>query len=139
MTDRPGASAPKEARSADGRRIALEPLARAICRRYGREFDDSVRYGDAAHDWCVHDTQYVLAWAIQQARDETLDLVAQIRWLASLLGARGFPLERLARNLEIASEVTASGPSLGALAEPVSQSLAAVSRLVIPPRRPPTS
>jgi hypothetical protein len=134
MTRPPGgASAPTQALTADGHLIELGPLAREICRRYVLEFDDETeRYGGTARAWCLHDNQYLLAWAIQQARDGTLDLIEQVRWLARVLTARGFPLERLARDLDIASEVAAASSALGGLAEPVSRGLAAAARVVIP-------
>jgi hypothetical protein len=123
-----GASAPTEARVTDGRIVALEPLAREICRRYELEFhDERSPDGDVARSWCLHDNQYVLAWAIQQARDGTVDLLEQVRWLASVLHGRGFPLQRLTRDLEIAAEVTAGSATLGALAGPVGDSLAAAA------------
>ncbi|MGI8802265.1 MAG: hypothetical protein ACR2KV_08840 [Solirubrobacteraceae bacterium] len=37
------------------------------------------------------------------------DLAAQVRWLARVLAARRFPLERLARDLEIAAQVVGEG------------------------------
>ena len=34
-------------------------------------------------------------------------VASQVEWLASVLAARGYPLERLARNLELAAAVLA--------------------------------
>lgn len=102
-------------------RSSLLGPARAICRRYHAEFpDEEERYGDAGRAWCVHDNQYLLAWAFQDARDGTVDVTAQARWLAGVLEARGFPVERLARDLEIASDVVrthVSDPLASAAAE----------------------
>ena len=85
---------------------ALEPLAREVSDRYFAEFpDDLETYGDVARAWEVHDTQWLLAWAA----DPEVDLDRQVDWLAGILGARDFPVERLARNLELAADV-AAGP-----------------------------
>ena len=40
------------------------------------------------------------------AQNGYVDLERELTWLARVLEARDFPLERLARNLEIAAEVT---------------------------------
>jgi hypothetical protein len=90
--------------------IELAPLAEEICRRYREEFpDEEARYGDAGMTWCIHDNQHILNWAVG-ARNGYVDLQAELSWLARVLDARDFPLERLARNLEIAAEVTAGIP-----------------------------
>jgi hypothetical protein len=79
--------------------------AREICRRYYEEFaDEDERYGPAGRAWCVHDNQHILQWGILDATGE-VDLHGQVAWLASVLGARGFPLDRLARDLELAADV----------------------------------
>ena len=86
--------------------IELLPLAREICRRYRDEFpDEQGRYGDAGQAWCVHDNQHILNWAIG-ARNGRIDLKRELAWLARVLEARDFPLDRLARNLDIGAEVT---------------------------------
>ena len=96
---------PTTARLANGGEIALTPLAHAICARYRAEFpDETDRYGPAGHEWCVHDNLHLLAWAIADAELHYVDLASQVQWLARVLAARDFPLERLARNLEFAAE-----------------------------------
>jgi hypothetical protein len=86
--------------------IALLPLAQEICRRYLLEFpDESERYGQAGQAWCLHDNLYLLAWAVDDA-DGALVMQTEVAWLARVLEARAFPLERLVRNLEIAAVVT---------------------------------
>jgi hypothetical protein len=103
-----GANPPTEARTAAGAVVDLLPLAREICSRYRAEFpDEHERYGPAGEAWCLHDNQYLLAWAIQDARDGSVDLVEQALWLRDILNHRGFPVERLARDLEIAAGVAA--------------------------------
>lgn len=70
-----GATPPAHAYASDGTTIELLPLAREICRRYRIEYpDEEARYGPAGIQWCLHDNQYLLAWAIQDARDNTVVL-----------------------------------------------------------------
>ena len=88
-----------------GRRIALLPLAEEIADRYFAEFpEDFDRYGAAARAWGVHDTCHCLHWAILDAEGYA-SLEKEVGWLTGVLGARGFPLEKLARNLELAAAV----------------------------------
>ena len=96
---------PVEARGPSGETIDLLSLAREICRRYRAEYpDEEQRYGDAGVAWCVHDNQHIVQWGVFAA-DGTLDLNVQLGWLAEVLEARDFPLDRLARDLELAAEV----------------------------------
>jgi hypothetical protein len=101
-----GAPPPHRATLADRTIVELRPLAEAVCDRYQAEFpDEQERYGPAGRDWCVHDNLHILAWAIGDAELGYVRLSEKIAWLARVLGARDFPLERLARNLEIARDV----------------------------------
>jgi hypothetical protein len=85
--------------------LDLNSLAREICRRYRQEFpDEQIRYGDAGNAWCVHDNQYLLSWGAE-AVNGFLEMEDEVGWLASVLEARKFPLERLARDLDIGAEV----------------------------------
>ena len=100
-----GSAAPIEAATPDGGPIDLRELAKEVCRRYREEFpDEQQRYGDAGQAWCLHDNQYLLHWALLDARGTT-DLAAQVSWLARVLAARDFPLDRLARDLELCADV----------------------------------
>ena len=105
--DPPGGQPPPTAarlRDADDE-LDLAALAREICRRYREEFpDERERYGDAGMAWCIHDNQHILNWAAG-AVNGYVDLEREIGWLARVLEARDFPLERLARNLDLAAEV----------------------------------
>ena len=86
--------------------VDLEALAGEICRRYDAEFpDERERYGEAGMAWCLHDNQHLLNWAIADVHHGHIDLLEQVAWLARVLAARDFPLERLARNLQIGAEV----------------------------------
>ena len=96
---------PRSVRTADGEELDLEALAREVCARYRAEFpDEEERYGEAGHLWCLHDNQYLLEWAVWDAQG-LADLEPQVAWLAGVLEAGEFPLDRLARDLEIAAEV----------------------------------
>ena len=100
-----GSPPPAAAALPGGDPIDLPPLAEEISRRYFQEFpDDLERYGAEARDWCVHDNRYILAWAIGDLAGHSM-LAGQVEWLASLLAARDYPLDQLARNLELAGEV----------------------------------
>ena len=100
-----GHAPPTEAALEGGEPLDLAALAREICRRYRDEFpDERERYGDAGGAWCVHDNQHILNWAVG-ARNGYVDLERELAWLARVLEAREFPLDRLARNLEIGAAV----------------------------------
>ena len=94
-----------QTRRRDGSVVELVDMARDSCGRYRAEFpDEQQRYGDAGDAWCRHDNQWSLHWAVEDL-DGTHRLDEQLRWLAGVLDAREFPVERLVRNLEIAGEV----------------------------------
>jgi hypothetical protein len=85
--------------------VALLPLAEEICRRYRAEFpDERERYGEAGIAWCVHDNQHLLSWGAAEV-DGLYTMDRQVTWLADVLEARDFPVDRLARNLDIAAAV----------------------------------
>jgi hypothetical protein len=106
MTEPPsGAPAPVTAELRDGEVLDLRALAQEICRRYRDEFpDEEERYGDAGMAWCVHDNQHLLNWAVAESNGYG-GFERQLTWLAGVLEARCFPLERLARDLDIAAAV----------------------------------
>jgi hypothetical protein len=66
----------------------------------------------------VHDNQHLLNWAAGSANGY-VDFEREVAWLARVLEARNFPIDRLARNLEIAADVAreqvggAPGDTLG--------------------------
>jgi hypothetical protein len=85
--------------------LDLRALAEEICTRYRAEFpDEQQRYGDAGVAWCIHDNQHLLNWAAIESNGLG-GFERKLAWLAAVLEARGFPLERLARNLELAAAV----------------------------------
>jgi hypothetical protein len=113
---------------ADGTAIDLEPLAREICGRYREEFpDERDRYGDAGDAWCRHDNRHLLNWAALSLSG-FVDFEEKVGWLAQVLEARGFPLARLARNLELAAGVVEA--ELGAGRGDLAAALAEGARLV---------
>jgi hypothetical protein len=100
-----GQPPPTEADLGDGEPLDLAALAREICRRYRAEFpDEAERYGPAGNAWCVHDNQHILIWAAGTVNGY-VELDHELAWLARVLEARDFPLDRLARNLDIAAAV----------------------------------
>jgi hypothetical protein len=98
-----------------------------VADRYFADYpDDLERYGDVARAWEVHDTQYLLAWALGDVAGY-VELERQVTWLARILEAREFPLDHLAGNLLIAADVIAARV---AGAEPVAERLRAAAALV---------
>ena len=134
-TEPPSGWPPPESAVLAGVPVALGPLAEAIADRYFAAFpEDLERYGpDVARAWELHDTRHVLNWALADAEGYD-DLGEQIDWLAQVLDARGFPLEHLATNLELAGDVVAERVEGGGQ---VAQSLRAAAHRVrdsAPPR-----
>jgi hypothetical protein len=102
-----GRPPPRRAEMADGTEVDLEALAIEICARYGAEYpDEDERYGEAGRQWCRHDNQHLVNWAVLDTRDY-VSIEEQVAWLAKVLEAREFPLDRLARDLDVAAEVVA--------------------------------
>jgi hypothetical protein len=122
-----GEPPPRAATLGDGTALDLEALAGEVCDRYRAEYPDELeRYGDAGHLWCLHDNQHLINWAALHVQSYVV-LDEQVAWLAKILEARDFPLDRLARDLDIAAEVVrARVPGGGAVAEALSGSGAMV-------------
>ena len=90
----------------DGVVVELRPLAREIADRHlRRHAEDLERYGDAAHEWCIHDNQHLVNWAVLDL-GHALSFQEQVGWLANVLGSRGYPLTNLADNLDTAADAT---------------------------------
>jgi hypothetical protein len=122
-----GQPPPVRAELADGTVVDLEALAREVCDRYRAEYpDEEERYGEAGQQWCRHDNQHLVNWAVLHTREYVV-LDEQVAWLAKVLEAREFPLDRLARDLDIAAEVVrARVPAGGAAADALSGAAAMV-------------
>jgi hypothetical protein len=118
---RGGSAAPDTVRL-DGEPCFLAPLAHEVARRHWDEFpDEAERYGPAGLEWCAHDMQWILWWAWLDAEDGLGILRRQLDWLVGLLAARDYPIERVARSLELGAEVvTEAHPRTG---EPVAAAL----------------
>jgi hypothetical protein len=102
-----GGAAPEAATLPDGAVLQLSPLAREIARRHRLEFpDEQERYGERGLEWCVYDNQWLLSWAVTGAEGFE-DFPARLEWLAGILETRDYPVERLARDLELAADVLA--------------------------------
>ena len=123
MSLRPPSGAPPPAiAEIGGRRVDLSAVAGEICGRYYEQYpDEQQRYGSAGAEWCRHDNQWLLSWAVDDLLGAT-DLGQQVSWLAGVLHARDFPVSRLAHNLRIAAELIAEG-SFGEASRPVAARL----------------
>jgi hypothetical protein len=101
----PSGTPPPEPALLAGAPVPLRPLAEAVAARYFDAYpEDLERYGEAGRQWEVHDTQHLLNWAVGDVEGH-VDLERQVSWLAAVLEARGFPLDHLAGNLELAAAV----------------------------------
>ena len=90
----------------DGVVLELRPLAREITDRHLlRHAEDLQRYGGAGREWCTHDNQHLINWAVLAVCD-ALSFREQLAWLANILSSRGYPLSNLADNLQTAAETT---------------------------------
>jgi hypothetical protein len=97
-----GHQAPQTAEDMDGTPIDLGPLAIRLCDLYFAAFPaDVARLGPAGRAWCDHDSRFLLAWALQDARTGVLDCVQQVLWLGGVLAAREFPIANFLRHLEL--------------------------------------
>jgi hypothetical protein len=122
-----GQPPPRAATLADGTELDLAALAAEVCARYRAEYpDEQERYGEAGHLWCVHDNQHLINWAALHTQGYVV-LDDQVAWLAKVLEARAFPLDRIARDLDIAAAVVDERvPGGGAVAGALSDAAAMV-------------
>jgi hypothetical protein len=121
----PGGSPAPTTVTLDERKVPLAHLLETVADRYFAEFPgDLERYGDAAREWELHDTAHCVNWAVLDVNGIP-SLERNITWLANVLRARDFPLEQLARNLEIAADVCAEQ-----LSQAVAERLRAAATLV---------
>ena len=101
-----GATPPQSFEFPTGTRIDLAPLARHLCDLYYGVYTDDLKcYGPAGQAWCDHDSRYLIAWALEDARAGAVDCVAQVRWLGRVLAARSFPIDHFIRHVELAAAV----------------------------------
>jgi hypothetical protein len=110
-----GQQPPAELDLPGGERAESVPLAEELCTRYAADFpDEPGRYGEHWRAWCVHDNRWILAWAVLDVAGRGVDLAREMAWLTSVLVHRGFPFERIVRNLELLADVAEERlPALG--------------------------
>jgi hypothetical protein len=102
-----GQPPPARAELDDGTEVDLAAIAEEVCARYEASYpDEEERYGPAGHLWCLHDNRHLLNWAVLDTRSYA-SIEENVTWLAKVLEAREFPLDRLAHDLDIAAEVVA--------------------------------
>ncbi len=110
-----GMAPPSTATLTDGAQLDLVALAREITEEHlARHPDELERYGDAVRAWCVHDNQHLLNWAALDLAG-SVDLDAQLRWLAHVLTSRGYPLENLVDDLRTAGSLLTRRPGSAAM------------------------
>lgn len=127
----PGGTPPPATAQLGARELDLAVLAREICERYHEHYpDEDDRYGPAGADWCRHDNQWLLSWAVGDVLGVT-SLDEQATWLAGVLDSRGFPLDRLAHNLRIAADIVEA--TAGEPARAMGEALRRAAVIVIPP------
>ena len=101
-----GATPPELFELSGGERVDLGRLSRILSDLYFARYPEPDEEKAAIERaWCEHDSRYILAWALEDARAQTVDCVEQVRWLGRVLEARGFPVERLIVHLELASSM----------------------------------
>jgi hypothetical protein len=109
-----GQAPPVRVELPSGEALDLALLAAEVCARYEAEYpDEQQRYGEAGHLWCLHDNQHLLNWAAWELGEHVV-LREQVAWLAGVLAARDYPLDRLARDLDICAEVVSAQVDGGA-------------------------
>jgi hypothetical protein len=109
----------------DGSSIPLAQLAATACDRYFAAYPDDIeRLGRSGRLWCDHDSRYLLAWALQDARSGDIDCVERVVWLGTVLGARSFPVDRLVRHVGFTASVLQDA-ELGTLGARAAQRLRA--------------
>lgn len=134
----PSGATPPAGAEIDGRRLDLTVLAAEVRRRFYAEYpDEHERHGTAGADWCLHDNQWVLFWAVADVRRLT-DLEEQACWLARVLHGRNYPVDRLVRDLQLASDVMSEGAGARGpdIAARLRKAAAAVEGLGLDAQRP---
>lgn len=117
-----GEKPPTSAISPRGRELDLVAVAKLTCSAYDAEFsDERARYGPAGMQWCLHDDQHLLNWAVMSLTYGT-SFEEELAWLAGVLEHRAFPLERLVRDLELlSSALSTTYPDEQEVAERIKQ------------------
>ena len=108
---------PTEVRLRAGTTVAIAGLAAEATERHlARHPGEVARFGQYTAEWCRHDLQWVLSWAVQDADGQPVDLLEQLDWLARVLTARDYPAASLADALDELAAVSESAlPAAGTL------------------------
>lgn len=129
-----GMAPPSTATLTDGTQLDLVPLAREISEEHlARHPGELERYGDAVRAWCVHDNQHLLNWAALDLAG-SVDLDAQLRWLAHVLTSRGYPLDSLVDDLRCAGSLLTRRPGSAAMHALADRLTTAAATLAASPR-----
>lgn len=93
-------------------------LAESVCAEFYRLFPNTdERYGGRGRAYCTHDNAYLAAWIVSAVElDSPATLARDVTWLADLLAAREFPMDRFVRNLELVADAVAADGLAPALA-----------------------
>ena len=123
-----GEKPPTTATSPHGQQLDLVAVATLTCSAYDAEFpDERGRYGPAGMQWCLHDNQHLLNWAVLSLT-YGISFEKELAWLAGILEHRNFPLERLERDLELLSTaLTTSYPEEKEVADRIKQGAAFIA------------
>lgn len=98
-----GMAPPATGRLPDGVVLDLRVLASEVTEAHLADHpEDLERYGPAGREWCIHDNQHLLNWALLEVTNG-VDFGAQVEWLAGVLRSRGYPVANLADNLQTAA------------------------------------
>ena len=110
--------------------VNLVLLAAEVVDRYAAEFPDEEADYDAGvwRAWTQHDNQHLLSWAFADVHGGLVDLLAQVAWLAGILAARDFPMDRMARDLELCAAVVAEWIGADAVAARLREAAGSVPR-----------
>ncbi len=123
-----GERPPTSATSPHGLELDLVAVAEITCSAYDAEFsDERARYGPAGMQWCLHDNQHLLNWAVLSLT-YGISFEKELAWLAGVLEHRKFPLNRLVRDLELLStSVTTSYPDETEVADRIKEGAAFIA------------
>jgi hypothetical protein len=131
-----GATPPQSFEFPSGTQIDLGPLAQDVCDLYYDVYpDDLERYGSVGQAWCDHDSRYLIAWALEDARADAIDCVAQVRWLARVIAGCGFPVDRLGRHVALTAALLRSS-ELGDIGSRAAERLSHAASLVTDSEQP---
>jgi hypothetical protein len=80
-----GEKPPTTATSPNGQQLDLVAVATATCSAYDAEFpDERGHYGPAGMQWCLHDNQHLLNWAVLSFT-YGISFEKELAWLAGIL------------------------------------------------------